>query len=305
MSYLLRLYIIPCILYFNFKPMPVKKKTPKGVKVSQKKESGCFSCYSPSMTSTGREFCSKLFITFIGVILVYFIVFLATLIRNNIREYNFIGYADRIERSITVEAQAKVTATPDIAVTTVGMISEGATVAEAQAQNSKVMNSLIQKLETLGVDKLDLQTTNYNIYPLYNYTEDEGRILRGYEVNQQVKVKIRNLDNAQKVLAMAGEVGANNVSGLNFTIDDRDVYKAQARELALQKIAVKAKSLSNSLGVNMIGVVSYNEYESTDGPVQFRTMAMMEGGIGGGVAPQIESGSMDVVMNVNVVFEIR
>lgn len=275
--------------------MPVKKKKPTKKVSADKKAASSFSmCYF-------YDACRKIFITLIGILLVYVIVFVATLIRNNIREYESIGHADKAERTILIEAQGSVTAAPDVAITNMGVVSEGTTVAEAQGRSTEVMNALQTKLAQMGVAKSDIQTTQYNIFPLYNYTEEEGRLLNGYQVNQEVEIKIRNLSKAQQVLALAGEVGANNVSGLSFTVDNREVYKDEARDKALEQIATKARSISQSLGVNMVGISSYNEYELGAGGIEsVRSLDAFGGG-----APAIEPGSMDVEMNVTVVFEIR
>lgn len=285
--------------------MPVKPKNK--IQKTRNKTVGAMAtndetCCCPTTKPHCSDVCKKVFATFMGVLLVYLIFLVGTMIRNNLEEYKYIGQADKLERTITVEAEGKITAKPDVAVTTMGMIAEADTVAAAQAENTKVMNNLITKLKALGVEEKDIQTTNYNIYPQYNYTEDEGRVLSGYQVSQSVTAKIRDLENANQVLALAGEVGANSVSGLDFTIDDREVYKTQARDEALKKISEKAQALSQSLGVRMVGVVSYNEYEGSSFDT-YKAYAME--GLGGGGAPMIESGSMDVLMNVSVVFEIR
>jgi len=247
----------------------------------------------------------KIIITLVGILLVYVIVLVGSMVRNNLQKFNFIGKADRMERTITVQGLGKVTAKPDIAVTTMGMIANAATVAEAQQKNTDTMNKLIEKLKALGIDSKDIQTTNYNIYPQYNYTQDKGQELRGYEVNQSVTVKIRDLSKANNVLALAGEVGANSVGGLQFTIDDDDVYKAEARRLALQEVAEKSKALTSMLGVRVVGIVAYSEYDGGGGPIYMKSMAGEIGGGGSVPAPTIESGSMDVTMNVSLTLEIE
>lgn len=251
------------------------------------------------------DFAQKIFATLLGILLVYTIVLVGTMIRNNLHEYSYIGQADRQERTITVSAEGKVTATPDIAMTSMGMVVQGETVADAQAENSRVMNKLIEKLKGLGVSEDDIQTRNYNIYPRYAYLEEKGRELTGYEVSQSVSIKIRDLDRANEVLALAGEVGANSVSGLSFTIDDRDVYKTQARDEAIKKIGQKVRTLSESLGVRFVAVVSFDEYDGAgQGPRYYEARTLDAFGAGGG-EPDIEAGSMDVSMNVSVTFEIR
>lgn len=251
------------------------------------------------------NFYHKLMCTFLGIFLVYSIVLVAVVIRNEIKKYNNIGLAPRNERSILVDAVGKVTVKPDIAVTTMGVTANDKTVAEAQRLNTETMNKLTAKLKELGIVEEDIQTVNYNIYPKYIYPINGGpEKIDGYQVDQNVKVKIRDLQKANQVLALAGEVGANTVSGLQFTIDDREVYKEQAREKALEKVWQKISKLSDSLGVRVVSVVSYNEYEAnpSDGAVYDRGMAYSSGY---GVSPDLQAGVNEVSMNVQVTFEIR
>jgi len=252
------------------------------------------------------SFHKKLFTTFVGILLVYLIVFLGVLIRNEIKKYDYIGIDDKSERAITVDAMGKVTAKPDIAMTTMGVTTKAKTVADAQAENTRIMNELILKLKGLGITEDDIQTTNYNIYPTYNWTELSGQVLDGYEISQNVSVKIRDLEKANQVIVLAGEVGATNVSGLNFTVDDKENYLKQAREEAFEKVVEKIKILSSSLGVKVLGIVSYNEYEGgTDGMYKGYPM-MLDLGLGGGEgSPDIQAGSQELILNVSVTFEIR
>ncbi len=280
----------------NFTYMPVKKTK------SSKASAAC--SHDIRAFSHGNEFTHRIFMTLFGILLVYLIFWGGTLIRNNIQEYDYIGLADSQERMITLEADAHVTATPDIAMTTIGMIATGETVSMAQEANTVVMNQLTEQLLEFGIDEADIQTANYNIYPQYNYTSEEGRILDGYEVSQSVTVKIRNIENAKNVIALAGEVGANSVSGLQFTIDERDVYRNEARNEALEKVYEKAGALSRALGVNIVGVASYNEYEGGAGPV-YSSYKELDYGYGGASTPDIQAGSTDVNMHVSVTFEIR
>jgi len=250
------------------------------------------------------DFAGKIFATLVAIMVVYVIVWVGTMIRNNLQRYDYIGQADRQERTISIQAEGKVTAKPDIAMTTMGMLSSGKTVAEAQEANTKVMNTLITRLKALGIGEDDIQTANYNIGPQYNWTEKGGRELLGYEVSQSVAVKIRDLTKANAVLALAGEVGANSVGGLQFTIDDRDVYKEQARDKALEKVAAKASALGQSLGVRFVNVISYDEFDGgAGGPVPYAAKALDS--VSGPTPPTVEAGSLDVVMNVAVTFEIR
>ncbi|HOX60662.1 MAG TPA: SIMPL domain-containing protein [Candidatus Magasanikbacteria bacterium] len=265
---------------------------------------GC-GCSAGCGQSETRPYGRTILLVLLGILMVYLIIFVGSLIRNNLQKFYFIGRADRAERTITVQGMGKVTAKPDVAVTTMGMVASAKTVAEAQAKNTETMNKLILRLKELGVDSKDIQTTNYNIYPQYDYTPERGQTLRGYEVSQSVTVKVRDLDKANDVLGLAGEVGANNVSGLQFIIDDADKFKEEARGLALEKVWSKADALTKELGVSVVGVVSYDEYDGGTSYPMYAKSDMAVGMGGGMAAPTIESGSTDVVVNANVTFEIR
>lgn len=246
----------------------------------------------------------KIIMTLIGILLAYSIVFVATLIRNNIQKFYYIGKADKQERMITVQGQGKVTVTPDIAVITMGMVSNKETVSEAQKTNSEVMNKLLGRLKELGVNSKDIQTKNYNIYQQFDYTDAEGRVPKGYEVSQDVAIKIRDLTKVSQVVALAGEVGANVVSGLNFTIDDPEVYKNKAREMAIKNVGEKQMQLARFLDVRFIDIVSYNEYSPDNQYPMYEAKVMS--GMGGGVpSPNVEAGSQDVVLNVDVTFSVK
>lgn len=242
--------------------------------------------------------------TFIGIFLAYGIVFLGTLIHNNMKKYAFIGKADRGERTVTVAGVGRVNGKNDIAVTTMGYSNTDKDVAKAQTENKRVMDQIFTELKKMNVDAKDLQS-NYSIYPDYNYTQDKGQQLNGYRVSNSLTIKIRDLSKISDVLSLAGKYGATEVNGLNFTIDDPENLKSQARDKALLDAKTKAEHLANVLGLRLGGVITYNEYENgTPDIYQPQMMKTMGDGMGGGGPAAVSEGSRDVYMNVNVTYEL-
>jgi len=250
-----------------------------------------------------NHFAKKIMMTIIGILLVYGVFYMGTLIRNNVKKYDFIGKADHMERTITVNGYGKVNGNNDIAVTTMGYSNTDKDVAKAQAENKKVMDQIYAELKKMGVEDKDLQS-NYTIYPDYNYTQDRGQELKGYRVSNSLTIKIRDLKKISTVLALAGKYGATEVSGLSFTIDEPENLKSQARDKALADVKVKAAHLANSLGMRLGGIVSYNEYEGDNVFYQPKMMYSEVGGMGGGGPAAISGGSKDVSMNVTITFEV-
>ncbi len=243
--------------------------------------------------------------TLFGILVVFVIFFVGTLISNNIKRHSYIGKADRAQNTIAVNGEGKEIGTPNIAVTDIGLVTEKADVASAQKENTDKMNKLISEVKKKGIKDADIQTSNYSVYPKYDYTNGKSNI-SGYSVNQTVTLKIRDLNKISDVLAKVGEVGVNQVNSLNFTIDDTENLRAAAREKALISAQEKALTLAKDLGVKLVRVVSYNEYVPTDAyTVKSYPMAA---GMGGGVsapAPDIQSGSLDVKVDVTVIYEIE
>lgn len=248
-------------------------------------------------------FGKKIIKTLFGVLLVYLIVFVGTEIRLNGKKYNYVGKADKMERTIVVSGYGKVNGNNDIAVTTMGYSNTDKDVAKAQADNKKVMDQITNELKVFGVAEKDLQS-NYMIYPDYNYTQQKGQELIGYKVTNQLTIKIRDLSKIPQILGLAGKYGATEVSGLSFTIDDPENLKMEARAKALADAKTKALYLSQKLGVRLGSVVSFNEYEGVSDmayPMKTMTFGVAEGG---GGPESVSSGSKDVSMNVSLTFEI-
>ncbi len=245
----------------------------------------------------------------LGVILtIWLVVFISVLTWNEIKKHDYIGRESQQTYTISVDGEGKVTSVPDIAQISLGLETQKATVAEAQKENTEKMNKIIAQLKSMGIEEKDIQTTNYNIYPQYDYTNGR-QTLRGYSISQSVNVKIRNLDNVGQIVEKAGSLGANQVGGLNFTIDDPEKVKQEAREIALVKAKEKAESLAKIAGVKLGKLVSFTESYSQPGSVVYRDSVLkVEGyGMGGDVAvpaPDLQVGSQDVIVNVVVTYEV-
>src|SRR3989344_6297599 len=89
--------------------------------------------------------------------------------------------------TITVSGSGEVFVKPDLAQTSFSVISEAKTVAEALTDNTQKMNAVISFIKSQEVGEKDLKTTNFSIYPRYDYIK-EKRMSAGYEVQQSLQV---------------------------------------------------------------------------------------------------------------------
>ncbi|OGH84965.1 MAG: hypothetical protein A2493_01720 [Candidatus Magasanikbacteria bacterium RIFOXYC12_FULL_33_11] len=258
--------------------------------------------------SHGCHFGYKLMKTFYGILLVYLIIFVGTLIRNEIKNFDYIGVApvDVSDRQLNISAEGVVDVVPNISVVTVGNSLREVTADEARNKNNQLITDFVTKVKALGIPATDIKTESPSMYPDYNYLEDGTRELAGYNINQSVTVKVRdNVDKASQVVMLAGEAGLNTIGGVESVVDDNtDMYLDQARQQAVSKAKAKAQKLANDLGVTLDGVISYNEYIADSGLYpKYMAMDMMEGYSES--APTIEPGTSQVSLNINITYKIK
>jgi len=211
------------------------------------------------------------------------------------------------QNQITVSGEGKVYAAPDIATVTLGIETNGLSVKQITEKNVTAMNKIIDGLKNLSIEEKDIQTTQYSVIPQYNYTEDRGRVPNGYTINQNIEVKIRDFAKISDVLSMATENGANVVSSLQFTIDDPEQFKAEARAKAIEQAKVKAETLAKQAGVKLGDIInvyenSYN-YAPTNSAMQ-KTML----GAGESVSydsAQIQTGEQEINLTMNITYKIK
>ncbi len=242
-----------------------------------------------------------------GLVLIVLGTYLFNLSRNAMRAYDYIGKTPDIQDRVTVTGEGKITAAPDVAILNVGLITEGQTVNAAQKQNNDKMNNVIKAVkDEFKVEAKDLKTQNYSVYPKYNWNNGRQTII-GYTVNQNLQIKVRNFDKVGDIIAKATELGANQVSGPDFMIDDIEQFRAQAREEAIKQAKDKAKVLADQVGIKLGRIVNFSEGGSNYYPVpMYSDMALgMSAEVKSVAAPQIESGSQDVTVNVSISYEIK
>ena len=217
---------------------------------------------------------------------------------------------EETENTITVFATGEVYAKPDLALTTFSVVTEAKTVETAMTENTEKMNAVIASMKEEGVMEKDLKTTTFNISPRYEWYYQEvcippcssgERVLVGYEIQQSLQVKIRNLEKVGALLQKATDAGANQIGNLQFTIDDQDAVKSQARAEAITEAKAKAKELTDQLGVRLIRISSFNE----SGAYDYAMEATASIGKGGGTEAQIETGENKISVTVYITYEIR
>ena len=207
--------------------------------------------------------------------------------------------------TVSFSGEGKVVAKPDIAKVNLSILTTAVSSKAAQDDNSKKSKAVTDYLKKQNIDDKDIKTTSYNIYPQYKYSQYGGNPeITGYQVNQSIEIKIRNLDNVSNILDGVVAAGANQVNQLSFEIDNPDALKAEARAKAIADAKKKAGELQSQVGISLGKIVNFSE--NTGGypvPIYYDAKGIGMGGGGGG--PSIPTGENEISVNVSITYQIK
>ena len=205
--------------------------------------------------------------------------------------------------SFTVSGTGKVTMIPDIAIVSLGVRAQGATVTRVQQELNTKMNGISGAIKKLGIDEKDIKTSYYNISPTYDYSGSTQRVT-GYEATSNLTVKVRKIDTVNAVIDAATNQGANEVGGVSFDVDDKEKAESQARDLAVKDAKSKATAAAKAAGFKLGRVINYSEGgNAVPRPMMYESAKSLP--IAGGGAPtQVEPGSSEVSIDVSMSYEI-
>jgi len=208
---------------------------------------------------------------------------------------------------ISVAAEGKVSTPPDIASMSFGITTGRQQTAKAATDNiKKNMTNIIAAVKALGIEEKDIATESFYLSPEYDYTTS-GQIPRGFQASQTLRVKVRDLDKVGDVLTAATAAGANQAGGINFSVDNPDAVKAQAREIAIKKAKAKAEVLAKNLGMSLGRMVAFSEDGAYAPPMPIMGRANFDAGADGvkEQSMEIPAGEQDIVSNVTITYELR
>jgi uncharacterized protein len=206
---------------------------------------------------------------------------------------------------LSVSAEGRVESAPDMATISLGVVTEGRTAAEAMAENSRRMTGLTQALRRAGVAERDIQTSNLSVNPVYVYAENQAPRITGYQANNTVTARVRNLDNTGRVIDAAVAAGGNSVNGISFSHADPDAQLNAARRDAARAARERADLYAQAFGLRVYRVISINEGGGYTPPTP---MPYMMGRMAADVAappPPVAPGEISTSLSINVVYELR
>jgi len=107
-----------------------------------------------------------------------------------------------------------------------------------------------------------------------------------------------------KIMQGLGTLGVSDLNGPNFSIDNEDALKAQARKKAIDDAKEKAATLAKDLGVRLGKITSFSESGNYPSPMYDRGMMSVSAAKESAPA-QIPKGENTISSDVSITYEIR
>lgn len=226
-------------------------------------------------------------------------------------DMNSLKHPNGAVASITVSGEGEVTSAPDIATITATVREVANSVPEAQKAVEAKISQALADMSSMGIDKKDIKTLSYSVNPKYETNNiycittpcpPTKTVIVGYEVAETVQIKVRKIDLAGNVLASLGKANITETDGPNFTIDNIDKLKADAKVIAIKKAQDKAKATAEALGVSLGEITQFNEDSGGAYPVMYSMSAMKLDSSERVTLPQGES---SVKSNVTITYSLK
>ena len=214
---------------------------------------------------------------------------------------------DPSEQTISVTGSATSSSSPDTLVVILGVESEAKTANESLSKNSKSLNSVISSLSNSGISKDSIQTSNFTIYPLYEWSDvKDEQILIGYRVSNILSIQTDKIDSAGDIIDSAVSSGANRVDNVSFQLSDDKLQKISDDLIAdaINDAKQKAEKALVPLKQKIVRVKSVVLHDNMTPYYESPMRASFDGFAESMKSAPILSGDEEIRTNVSVVFYI-
>jgi uncharacterized protein len=204
--------------------------------------------------------------------------------------------------TIRVSGTAVVYAKPDYATITMGVMKLAPRVLDAKTQCDQSMLKVQAALRKAGISQDDIQTTNYQIYPV----QEKPTLPRKWKVAHEISVKVRKVGSVADVLDAVAENGATSISGVDYGIEKvlelRSKARVEAMRVAQEKAGELAKLAGKQLGAPLM--ITDSSYEGGSGQY-YQNVSMEYSRIPSRGGGGLSGGRIAVTIRVDVEYSMR
>jgi hypothetical protein len=204
---------------------------------------------------------------------------------------------------VRATGEATLTAKPDQARLSVGVITDAATAEEAMQKNATQTTMVLDALKKIVASNGEIKTSNYSVSPQYKYEQGHSPEITGYQASNTVEVTLNDLSLIGKVIDGAGHAGSNNINSIAFTLKNDQAVREKVIAEATRQARANAEAIAQALNVRVVGLASAETVEAGN-PRPMQPMFAMARQAMPAPTP-VETGTLEVHATVSVTLEVE
>lgn len=209
----------------------------------------------------------------------------------------------RAASTIQVQSTEDVKVIPDIAQISFAVSTQEADPKTAQEKNSADVNKVLDFLKQSGIEEKSIQTSNFGLQPVYDYTS--GQTITGYQMRTTLLVSDLPIEKAGTIVASSIDAGINNIDSISYLSGKYDESYQEALKKAIASAKVKAEAMAEASGTKLGDIYSVEEvntynnsryvgYTANDSSAQTEAKAI-----------PVEPGQLNIQAQVIVTYKIK
>ena len=211
------------------------------------------------------------------------------------------------ETKITVNGTGEVRVSADTAIISLGVNARDKDVLKAQQRVNETIAAIRTALIEQGVKEENINTDFINIYPLYDYSNDQEQ-LAAYNASSTLAIKVTGMESVGSLIDVCFAAGANTLNGISFSASDTEEAKTEAMKKAVTDAKKKAEILAEASGLKITGIEIISEggvysYQHNIGNAYSRTTGMEEPAMEADAGTVVQSAKLIVSASVSITFE--
>jgi uncharacterized protein YggE len=206
---------------------------------------------------------------------------------------------DRDEVLVQISTSGHADTRPDEARFTAGASTIAPAAAAASEGNSQAINRVVAALGALGIRPGDIQTRSITLNRI-DYGPNRGR----FEANNQIEVRVRDLNKAGQAIGAATAAGANVLSGPDLRVANPEAASRAAYAAAFRAARGRAEAYAEAAGLRIDRVLAIRDFHAEDGPIIANEVMTAASGQQAAVAPPVMAGRNSSEVRIRVDFAL-
>ena len=212
-------------------------------------------------------------------------------------------------RTISVTGYGEVSVPPDVAIVSFAVETTAVEAGAAVDANATTSAALAKAIKENLDAKDKVTTTRYSLEPKYEQRQRGSTAaskISGYVARNEVRVETHQIDTVGQLIDIATQAGANRVSGLQFTLDNRSPQLRDALQAAGQEAQQQAESVATALGVRLKQLVAATTSGMPIVPTfRYQGVGLAAADADARAPTPLEAGEVTVSATLQVTYEIE